>query len=124
MKIFAFIEKYCSDLVEDAKVKSDILDLSNFPHDAEITDESGAKVQVIYVNKYAIPIMDILSLDKEEFIRAYPGIDNAEAFDNYISNVTMLEGLDAIMRVRRAIEAAVNKIDTDADIYSALGDLV
>lgn len=124
MKIFAFIDQYCSDLVETAKVKSDIIDLSNFPHDAEITDESGAKVQVIYVNHYAIPIMDILSLERDEFARVYPGIDNLEAYDNYVSNVTMLEGEDAVMRIRRAIDAAVNKLDSDAEMYNALGDLV
>ena len=124
MKIFAFIEKYCSDLVEAAKVKSDIIDLSNFPHDAEITDDSGAKVQVIFVNKYPIPIMDILSMERNEFSNAYKGIDNLEAYDNYLTNVTMLEGADAVMRVRRAIDAAMHKLDTDADMYSALGDLV
>lgn len=124
MKIFAFIEQYCSDLIEAAKLRSNIIDLSDFPHDDEIIGDDGVKVQVIYVKGEAIPIMDIFHMDREEFARSYPGIDNMEAYDNYVSNVTMLEGMDAIMRVRRAIDAAVTKLDTDAEMYKALGDLV
>ena len=41
MKIFQFIEKYCQDLITEARQKKQLVDLSEFPHDGVETDIEG-----------------------------------------------------------------------------------
>ena len=124
MKIFAFIEQYCSDIVAEAKKTKTLIDLSGFPHDETITDEDGTQVQVIYVDGVAVPIMDIFHMELDDFIKAYPQKNMQEAYVNYMDNITFLEGPEAIMRTRLAIDNAINKMQSDAETYNLLGDLI
>lgn len=124
MKLFTFIDEYCSDLIQNARRTCELIDLGTFPHDDIITGEDGVQVPVIYVNGVTIPITDIFNNERPDFALAYPSPECLEAYDNYLSNVTLLEGPDAIMRVRKSIEASLNKLNDDLETFDRLGDLI
>lgn len=120
MKIFEFIDKYCSDLVEQSKTEKSLIDFSEFAHDAVITDIEGVQIPVVCVDGLDIPVSDFLSLDKEDFINVWKTPACAEAYDNYISALEILEGEDALSRIRKAIMAEKERLSHDVELVTEL----
>ena len=120
MRIFQFIEEYCKDLVQDAKVKRALLDLSEFPHDGFAEDVEGNKVPVVYVDGESVPISDFFSLDKADFCHVWKLPSAEETYDSYMSLVVVLEGEEAINRVRNAILEEKKRLETDVELVSTI----
>lgn len=120
MRIFQFIEDYCKDLVEKHKIKSELVDLSAFPHDGVVTDIEGKEIPVVYVDGESIPVVDFFTMDKKDFLHTWK-LPSAEiAFDRYLSAVEILEGSDAINRVRNAMEAERARLETECELITAV----
>lgn len=124
MKIFAFIEKYCQDLVDEAKTKSSLIDLVEFPHDLLIEDVDGNKVPAIWIDSVTVPISDIITMDVEDFCNAYPQPHSREYYTNYLSTMDILEGPEVVMRIRNAIFAERARIEEDLRQLSELDDVL
>jgi uncharacterized protein YqkB len=104
LRIFEFIDKYCKDLVEDAKKKAALIDLSEFPHDGIESDIEGNQIPVVYVDSIGVPVSDFLTLDKVDFISTHKLPSAAEAYDNYVSALEIIEGEDVINHIRKSME--------------------
>ena len=120
MRIYEFIDKFCQDLVEKAQEKRSLVDLSEFPHDDIITDVSGAKVPVVYIEGEAVPIGDFLSLDKKDFCSAWKLASSGETYDQYISLLEITEGADAVNRIRNSILAERDRLSGDVEYISTI----
>ena len=120
MRIFEFIDKYCADLVEKAKQKAKLIDFSDFPHDSIDTDATGEEIPVVYVDNLHIPVIDFLSLDKDEFLKAYKTPGAEEAYVNYISALEILEGEDIINRVRNEIASNKKLLEEEAEAFVSM----
>ena len=120
MNIFQFIAEYCQDLVKDIKKEKEMIDLSTFAHDAIITDSEGNKVPVVIVDTLEIPVSDFLSLDKQDFLAQWKSLNAAEAYDNYISALEILEGAEALTRVRHAILSERARLSEDVDLVTMI----
>lgn len=112
MRMREFVEKYCGDLQalysETANLLEEDYDL---PFDAEIEDDSGQKVKVVYAGNTAIPVMDIISTDRSDFIRMYPSFECRELYDQYIDGLIIVEGEEAINRIRNMIRREQDRVD-------------
>ncbi|MCM1219030.1 MAG: hypothetical protein NC548_31495 [Lachnospiraceae bacterium] len=120
MRIFEFISVYCSDLVEQHKQEKSLIDLSEFAHDAVITDAEGVQIPVVCVDNLDIPVSDFLTMDKADFTNAWRSPGCAEAYDNYISALEILEGEDALSRIRKAILAERDRLSADVELVTEL----
>lgn len=120
MKIFEFIAEYCQDLVEKFRQEKSLIDLSEFAHDAIIKDEEGTDIPVVCVDGHNIPVSDFLSLDKTDFTAVWKTPGCAEAYDNYISALEILEGEEALSRIRRAITAERERLSADVELITEI----
>lgn len=118
MHILSFIDKYCKDLVEENAKNKQLFDLSEFYNDGFVTDAEGNQVPIVVVNGVDIPVMDFLSLDKSEFCKAYPLQDAEEAFTNYISNLEIIEGEEAVSKIRMAMKAEKERLQQDVELIT------
>lgn len=118
--VFQFIEEYCQDLVKKAKTKSALLDLSEFPHDAFIEDLTGAKIPVIFIDGESVPIHDIFSMSKNDFLHVWKLPSAERDYENYMGLVEVLEGEDAINRIRNSINIEKKRLSEDIDLVSAI----
>lgn len=117
MKIFQFISEECQDLVEAAKVKRQLVDLGEFPHDDIIMDSDNKPVPVVYVDNVQVPVSDFFTMERDDFVNAWKLPSSAEAYDNYIGALHVLEGPEVIDRVRRAILAETETLEHDVDMF-------
>lgn len=120
MKIFEFISKHCQDLVDAAKASRTLIDLAEFPHDAVVVDSLGNKVPVVVIDCVDVPVSDFLTLNRDEFLKNYNLPSAPQAFDNYISAFEILEGEDAVMKARKAIEAEKKRLEEDVELVTEL----
>lgn len=120
MKIFEFIATFCGDLVEAAKRERQLIDLSEYAHDAIIHDAEGLPIPVVCVDALDIPVSDFLTMEREEFLNIWKTPNAAEAFDNYISAFEILEGEEALSRIRKAITAERDRLSADVELVSEL----
>lgn len=120
MRIYAFIDKYCQDLIENYRKTESLISLEGFPHDDVITDEDGARVPVVLVDGVSIPVYDFLTLDRKDFLIAYNTPGSAEAFDNYVSALTILEGEEAVSRIRNAILKETQRLAEDVELVTSI----
>ena len=118
MRIFQFIEKYCQDLVEAAKVKRELIDLEEFPHDAVIEDVEGKRIPVVIVDSESIPVSDCFTMDRKDFLFTWKLPNAGEAYDNYVSALEILEGEDAVSRIRNAILAEQERLSHDVELIT------
>lgn len=118
MRIFEFIDKYCSDLVEAHKRKAKLVDLAEFPHDYTVTDVEGNVIPVINIDGVDVPIHDVFTLDRQDFIAIYKLPTAAEAYDNYVGNLEILEGEEALSRIRNQILAARENLAKDVELVT------
>ena len=120
MLIFEFISKYCTDLVQEHNTKKELLDLSEFPHDDVITDIEGNQVPIVQVEGENIPVMDFLSMFKEDFMHIWKTPSAEKAYDNYIAALEILEGEDAVFRIRNAILAERERLNTEIELVTSI----
>lgn len=120
MTIFEFIPKFCSDLVENAKRERELIDLSGFAHDAIIHDAEGTAIPVVCVDANDIPVSDFLTMDKSDFTAIWKTPACAEAYDNYISALEILEGEEALSRIRKAIVDERERLKVDVDLVTEI----
>lgn len=100
MRIREFIDKYCMDIVKESKQRQSLLDSDDFSYDNIIEDSDGSLIKIVYAGAEEIPIADILTLDKKDFIKIHPSIDASETYDNYVDSIIMLEGEEALSHIR------------------------
>lgn len=105
-----FAATYCDDIIQASKMRSSMFDLSGFSYDEIITEEDGTKVPVINTVNYQIPLMDILGLSRSEFAKPWPYQECLEAYDTYVSNLSILEGEDALAAIRKQVTLEQERI--------------
>lgn len=120
MNIFQFIADYCQDLVAESKAKKALIDFNEFPHDTVISDSEGNQIPVVTVDGFDIPVSDFLSMDRNDFLAAWKSPNAPEAFDNYISALEILEGEDALSRIRKAIAAERDRLSADMELVTEI----
>lgn len=120
MRIFEFIDKYCKDLVDEYKKKQQLIDLSEFPHDGVITDIEGKQIPVVFVDNESIPVSDFFTLDKLDFLHTWKTPSAEEAYNNYVSAVEILEGEEALSRVRNAILVEKERLAQDVQLITEI----
>ena len=120
MNIFQFIADYCQDLVEESKTKKALIDFNEFPHDTIVHDAEGNPIPVVVVDSFDIPVSDFLSLDRIDFLSAWKTPNAGEAFDNYISALEILEGEDALSRIRKTIAAERERLAADVELVTEI----
>ena len=120
MRIYEFIDKYCQDLVEKRRKMDTLISLEEFPHDDVVEDEDGVKVPVVIVDGNPIPVSDFLTMDKKDFLNAYKTPGCEEAFDNYVSALVILEGEEALLKIRNAILRETARLEEDVDLITSI----
>lgn len=120
MMIFEFIAKYCQDLVDATKLKTSLIDLGDYPHDDVVTDAEGKPVPVCYVDGNSIPIADFFTMEKADFCNAWKTPSAAEAYDNYIGALCILEGADVIYRIRNAIMSEAEELSKEVELVMSM----
>lgn len=100
MSLRDFERKFCLDILERyhftqrANVQDGIFDFDG--------TEDGDPV--IYAKDgTVIPLHDIITMSKDDFKTAYPGMSPREAFANYLSNYTVRTGEDAVFEHNRSL---------------------
>ena len=120
MTILQFLTTHCKDLVEQSKKERELVDLSTFAHDAIITDVEGNKIPVVIVDNMEIPVSDFLTMDRVDFVKEWKSSNSGEAYDNYLSALTILEGVEAISRARQAILAERDRLSQDVELVTTV----
>lgn len=120
MRIFEFISTYCQDLIDNYSKEKDLIDLSEFAHDDIIVDSQGFKIPVIIVDNTNIPVSDFLTLDRDDFLKIWKLDSAAEVFDNYLSAFEILEGEEALSRVRHAILQERVRLEQDVELITEI----
>ena len=120
MKIFQFIEEYCQDLVKAAREKKALIDLTEFPHDGVEFDIEGNKIPVVYVDGESIPVSDFFTMDKTDFLNTWKLKSAEEMYNNYISALEILEGEDAVNRIRNAILCEKERLAKDVELITCI----
>lgn len=115
MKIYEFISKYCQDLVESHNLRKEMFDLTDFVHDDVIIDIEGNKIPIVYVDNEQVPISDILTMTRDDFVKTYKMQSAGTVYDNYIATLEMLEGEDALNAIRNSIRNEKKRLEEDAD---------
>ena len=118
MRIFQFISEYCQDLVEESKKEKALIDLSEFPCDDTIIDSEGKKVPIVIVDSLEIPVSDFLSMDKVDFLSVWKTPGASEAFDNYIGALEILEGEEALSKIRKAMLSERERLCKDVELIT------
>lgn len=127
MLIHEFIVEYCQDIVETyTATHSKLLDSFDLPYDDEIEDDSGELMKVVYCGEKAIPINDILSMSKSDFVRVYPDFECRDLYDKYIESLVMLEGEDALNHIRSVLDQERQRIKefSERKIHPELAALI
>lgn len=111
MRIREFVDKFCADLKSLYENTASILDEEyDLPFDDEIEDDSGNTLKVVYAGTLAIPILDIITSDRSDFVKMYPTFEARELYDNYIGALTLLEGEEAVYHIRNAMRLEQERI--------------
>lgn len=112
MRIREFTDKHCMDIVKESKQVASYLDSDDFSYDAVIEDIDGTPIKIIYAGPDEIPISDVLTLDKKDFIKIHPTLEASEAYDNYVESIIMLDGEEALSFIRNEVMKERSKIET------------
>lgn len=115
MKIYEFIDKYCQDILRDVRETGDLYGLDDLPNEGYKTTANGRKIPIVYIDGFQVPISDILTLDKEDFMKAYGSLPSAlEVYNHYIEVVQLTEGEEVIAYIRNQVRANIQKIETES----------
>jgi hypothetical protein len=104
MNIKEFAQIHCQDIIDIAQDGQGDLVLDGLPYDEIIREDDGAVVRVVTTTSHQIPIFDIIEMDREQFLSAWPGSECIEAYDNYRDAVTILEGPELLAAARQALK--------------------
>lgn len=120
MRIYEFIDKYCKDLVDESKERKSLIDLAEFPHDDTIIDVEGNTIPVVIIDGESVPVADFLTMFKDDFLHVWklPGAE--VAYDNYIGALEVLEGEEALSRIRNSILAERAKLEHDVSLVTCV----
>lgn len=106
-----FVDLYCQDLVnlhKDNVEDSDRLD-KNFIYDDLHLFENGEYRKVVYApDGTPIPIVDILRLYPQDFLKEYP--DHIETYNKYIDKYEITVGIEAILAIRKRMEEDAKRV--------------
>ena len=120
MRIYEFIAKYCQDLVSNHKVAKTLMALDGLPRDEVVEDDEGNLVPVVLVDGNAIPIADFITMDRVDFLLTWTSPGAPEAFDNYVSALSILEGEEALSRIRNAIFREMERLQQDVELVTSI----
>ena len=120
MRIYEFMSKYCQDIIDEAHMRRNLIDLSDYPYDELIPDSSGKLVPVIYIDGVAVPLGEIFTTSREDFVDTYKLDHAGEAYDNYIRNFEILEGEEALSRIRLAMQQEADRLQQDLNTREEL----
>lgn len=118
INIFQFINEYCQDLVEKVKQEKELIDLSEFAHDAIVHDIEGNAIPVVIVDGQDIPVSDFLTLNRKDFLAIWKTESCPEAYDNYVSALEIMEGEEALSRIRNAILMERERLSKDVELMT------
>lgn len=100
-----FVDLHCQDLIamhKDMIIDSDRLD-KNFIYEDIVMFENDEYKKVVYApDKTPIPIVDIIRLYPQDFLKIYPG--HLETYNRYLSKYEITSGIDAILAIRKRME--------------------
>lgn len=116
MRMREFIDKYCMDIVSDVKQRKSLLDSDDITYDAIIEEPDGSLVKIVYGGDEEIPVIDILTLDRQGFMKIHPSIAAVEAYDNYIASIVILEGEEALEHIRNEMLREQEAINAYKDL--------
>lgn len=118
MKIPEFVNLYCADLVRKHRDQKNLCEAYGFPYDDTIEDIDGNPVRVVYGGDIEIPIQDILGMNREEFVKAYPHTLCHETYDRYLEHIIIIEGEEVLNIIRNSLTEEKKRLDN----YSLLID--
>lgn len=116
MRIYTFIEEYCGDILEAAKIRRQTIDLTEFPYDELVTDNEGKQYPAINIDGVLVPINDIFTMEKEDFVREWNLPSAGECYTNYMDNMDVLEGEEAVAKIRLALRREVDRIASSSAV--------
>ena len=117
MRMYAFIEQYCSDILEEVQERKQIIDLTGFPYDELVTDSEGKLYPAINIDGVMVPLNDLFILERSDFISEWKLPSAAESYDNYMSNMEVLEGEEAVAKIRLALKAEADRLSAVSTSY-------
>lgn len=120
MKIYEFISLYCQDLVEKNKTEKNLMVLEGLPRDGVNEDEDGKKIPYVLVDGECIPVADFITLERADFLKIWSSPGAPEAFDNYLSALSILEGEEALSRIRNAIAVETERLKQDVELLTSI----
>ncbi len=112
MKIYTFIEQFCSDIIKEVQERKQVIDLTEFPYDEIVTDNEGKKYPAINIDGIMVPLNDLFVMERADFIREWKLPSAAESYDNYMSNMDVLEGEEAVAKIRLALKAEADRLSS------------
>lgn len=102
MNIIEYAQTRCKDILDKYNESMQYDIFQGMPFD-EIEEVDGVMVKVVTCADGNIPIHDILGMDRKEFSRFYPSEVQLDAYDRYVSSITLLEGAEALTAIRDKI---------------------
>ncbi|MCM1440599.1 MAG: hypothetical protein NC131_15590 [Roseburia sp.] len=124
MRIREFVDTYCADLKSLFENTASILDEEyDLPFEDEIEDDAGNTMKVVYAGTTPIPILDIITSDRSDFVKLYPTFEARELYDSYIGALTLLEGEEAVYHIRNAMRMEQERISIFKNKNSLAGQL-
>lgn len=116
MFIYTFIEQYCQDIMTDVRARKQTIDLTEFPYDEMITDSEGKKYPAINIDGVFVPINDIFTMERDDFVKEWKLPSALESYNNYMANMDVLEGEEAVAKIRLALRREVDRITSTQDM--------
>lgn len=121
MNIFGFIGEYCQDLVADHNKASNLVEMSEFPHDDIVIDSDGKEVPVVYIDGVNVPVNDFFTYSREDFVSMYKNLPSAaEMYDNYLESFTVVEGEEALMHIRNLVARDAARLEEEVELVPAV----
>lgn len=117
MLIQEFARTYCQDLIEKNNSEKKLIDLGEYPYEVLMTDSLGEIVPAIIIDTFEVPIRDILTMEKSDFVKFYTTPTAGQAYDTYLSNLCMLEGDEVIAHIRNQLAAEFKRLSKPTEMW-------
>jgi hypothetical protein len=103
VKIKEFEKEYCQDILAKAKKIKIFEPDYDYPYDSIIEGPSGEPIRIVYSADAEIPVIDILSLEEDEFRKFYPSDDSLRIYKQYLEGFKIIEGEEVLFALRNEI---------------------